>query len=212
MTRTIVTVAAMALMLAACGDRGGSAAANNSTIGQRSQAENEVGALPADANGMAAPGTLGNASGPQASTGAEYVALAGGSDLYEIEAARIAAEKASSGDVKSLAEMILRDHERSTAELRTAAGQADPAIPVAPQMNAEQRTMIEQLRATPAGTSFDNVYLQQQATAHQKALDLVNHYAVNGDVPSLQRHAQTVSGPIQQHLTRVRELATRPAG
>jgi putative membrane protein len=143
-------------------------------------------------------------------TGQEYATMAAASDMYEIEAARLAAEKAQNADVKSLAEMIRADHEKSTADLKTAAGQAQPPITVTAAMNPEQQSMVQALQGA-SGADFDRTYLDQQVQAHQKALAMVQGYAQNGDVEGLKKHASTVAGPIQQHLQRARELQTSAA-
>lgn len=140
-----------------------------------------------------------------ASNGRQYVELAGAGDLYEIESARLAQEKATRTEIRELAGMILADHQRSTTELTTAAGQAQPPITATPAMNAEQQANIQALQAA-SGEAFDREYLAQQVRAHEQALSLVTSYAASGDVESLRQHAATVADPIQRHLSRAREL------
>jgi putative membrane protein len=161
----------------------------------------------AEGGNVALPGNEAAAAGQTAVGGQQYVELAGGSDLYEIESARLALEKAQRSEVRELAQMILNDHERSTRELTSAARQAQPALTVSPQMNTEQQANIQALRSAN-GAAFDQAWLDQQVQAHEKALTLVTGYAQSGDVPSLRQHAGSVAGPIQQHLTRARELQT----
>ncbi len=147
----------------------------------------------------------GAAGAQMPANGQEYATMAAASDMYEIEAARLAADKAQNADVKTLAQMIRTDHEKSTADLKTAAGQAQPAITVTPQMNPEQQSMIQALQSATTA-DFDRTYLDQQVQAHEKALAMVQGYAQNGDVDSLKQHASTVAAPIQKHLQRAREL------
>ena len=185
-------VSAAVLALAACGQGGETdTAAIDNNMAMENMAATDNMAAPADA---AVP-----------ATGQEYATMAAASDMYEIEAARLAAEKAQNADVKSLAEMIRTDHEKSTADLKTAAGQAQPPITVTAAMNPEQQSMIQALQGA-SGADFDRTYLDQQVQAHQKALAMVQGYAQNGDVEALKQHASTVAGPIQQHLQRAQEL------
>jgi putative membrane protein len=166
---------------------------------------NEVTANGADT--VALPGDEAAAAGQTAANGQQYAELAAGSDLYEIESARLALEKAQRPELRELAQMILTDHERSTRELNSAAQQAQPPITVSPRLNPEQEANMSALRQA-TGEAFDQAYLDQQLRAHEKALNMVTAYSQNGDVPSLREHAGTVAGPIQQHLNRARELQT----
>jgi putative membrane protein len=143
-----------------------------------------------------------------AASGQEYATKAAGSDMYEIESARIAADKSKDADVKALAAMIRADHEKSTADLKAAAAKVEPAITVTPAMTAEQTANIAALRAA-ADADFDRVYLEQQVAAHEKALAMVQDYADGGDVASLKEHASKVVAPITQHLARARELSAK---
>ena len=189
MARSMIAGSLAALALAGCG----SEATNQNNVAAPAL-ENEAG-LPA------------NEAAPAAAVGGQaYVDQAGAGDLYEIESARLAIEKAERSEVRELAQMILADHQRSTEQLVAAAGRATPPLTAAPQMNAEQESNIQALRAA-AGAAFDTEYLRQQRAAHEQALALVEGYAANGDAAALREHASTVSGPIRRHLERARALS-----
>ena len=188
-----------ALALAGCGGGGSS---NNLSGG-------EILPMPAD-NGMASMNSLGNAAGPRASTGQEYVALASASDQFEIETSRLAQDRAANAQVREFAQMLITDHQRSTDLLRQAAGQAQPPIQLTPpQLTPQQAQMLEGLRSAQEG-AFDQLYLQGQVQAHQQTLAALQDYAQNGDVPTLRQHASTTAGPVEQHLNRARQLASQP--
>ena len=156
-------------------------------------------------NGAPDAGVTGTPAPPAPATAAQYVALASGGDLYEIESARLALHKATSQQVKGLAEMILADHQRSTRRLAEAAAQASPPLAVAAVMSPDQQTGMDILRRTN-GRAFDTTWLRQQVLAHQQAFDAAAHYASTGDVQPLRRHAASTIEPIQRHLTRARSL------
>jgi putative membrane protein len=195
MTKNLILASVAALALVACGRDDGETA-------------NDM-AFDNLATGEAASGAT-NAAAPRVSTGQEYAAMASASDMFEIESARLAIEKSQNAGVKELARMLIADHEKSTADLKTAAGKAQPAITVTPQMDAEQQGNVQALRSAN-GAQFDQAWLQQQVAAHEKALALVQGYAQGGDVASLKQHATMVAGPIQRHLERARQLETQPA-
>ena len=185
----IILASAATLALAACG--GGETTASNEAMADN--AVLDTGDNMVETN-MAAPGAAATAS-----TGQDYATMAAAGDMYEIESSRLAMEKAESAELKEIAQMIITDHEKSTADLKTAAGQAQPAITVTPMLNAEQQANMEALRAA-SGAEFDRLYIQQQIPAHEKTLTLVRDYASNGDVASLKQHAATVTAPVERHL------------
>lgn len=188
-----LTAISTAVLIAGCGNQ-----ASSDTVNVAAPA-NEVGA------DMVSPA---NEAAPGASVAADqYVARASASDLYEIEAARLAIEKAERPEVKELARMILADHQRSTEALTAAARQATPPLTVGPQLDAAKQANMDALRAA-SGAAFDTEYLRQQVAAHEEALALVEPYAQGGEVAQLREHASTVAGPIRQHLERARALAS----
>jgi putative membrane protein len=192
----IILAASAIFALGACGDNDqGGGDANLAMDNMAMDGGNEF-----DLNGM------GPDESQTAANGQQYAAMAAASDMFEIESSRLALEKAQDAGIKELARMLITDHEKSTADLKRAAGEARPAIDVAPQMNEEQQSNMQALRSAN-GAQFDRTWLQQQVMAHQKALSLVQGYAGNGEVASLKAHASAVSGPIQRHLERAQQLS-----
>ena len=187
----LTTVAAIALAAAAC---------NNN------QAGNDVSTDVNLAEDTAANDVLGanatNAAMPTDSTG--FANTVAASDLYEIESAKLAADKASSADVKSLAQHIRTDHEKSSAELKSAAGTAN--ISVAPKLDAEKQGMLDQLKTAARGADFDKLYVEQQKTAHQKALGLLQNYSSGGDNEALKAFATKASGVVKNHLDQANSI------
>jgi putative membrane protein len=184
---------ALTLALAACGSNDNAAnnmstdvnviddAAANDALGANAMTDNEAAAaMPTDANGFAT--------------------AAAATDLYEIEAAKLAKEKASSAEVKELAGHIQTDHSKSSADLKTAASSA--GVTVNPALDAEKQGMLDQLKAA-SGAEFDRLYVQQQKTAHQKALALLQSYASGGDKPALKDFASKGATMVKGHIEHI---------
>lgn len=136
-------------------------------------------------------------------TAQEFAAMQASSDAYEIEAGRMAQENATDQAVKDFGAMMVEDHTTSTANLKTAAGQAE-GVTVTPQMTTEQQSNLDALRN--AGENFDRVYMQQQVAAHEKALGMLRNYAAGGDSQPLQQFATQTATVVEGHLERAREL------
>ena len=128
---------------------------------------------------------------------------AGAGDVYEITSSTMAMQKSRNPDVRAFASMLIADHTKLTnAALTTAAAAGVMAPP--PELSMMQKGMVAQLSA--AGANFDRVYLQQQMTAHQQALALMQGYASSGDVPALRQAASQAIPTVQGHIAHLQRM------
>ena len=190
MTRTLLFPAVAALALAACGGNGAASDESLAPANEANATAEEAANAGESASSMAA---------------ADFAAAIAASDMYEIESGRLAAEKASSADLKSFGQMLVTDHQKSTADLKTAAAEARPAVAVIPALEAEQQQMLDALRSA-SGAEFDRLFVDQQKQAHQKALDLLQRYSTEGDVEALKNFAGKASPIVKAHLDRVNSM------
>lgn len=190
----ITAATVLTLAVAAC-DGGGSGNEVTTDANMASDAAANA-ALGSDAAGMAATPT--DAAG--------FAAAVAASDLYEIESSKLAADKASADAVKAFAAKLGADHTKSTADLRTAAEQANVAV--APALDAEKQALIDQLR-NASGAEFDRLFAEQQKAAHEKALALVDTYAQNGDNAALKAFATNAARAIRGHIDHLNGMAAQ---
>lgn len=128
----------------------------------------------------------------------EYLAKAGASDLYEQTASKLVLETSKDQKVRSFATMMVNDHSKSTAMLKTAAAKAQ-VKPMPPKLSADQQAKVAALtKAT--GTARDTLYWEQQKAAHAQALALHQSYAQSGGVPSLKAAAGDIVPVVQHHI------------
>ena len=148
---------------------------------------------------------VGAATAPLANSVEAFVTNAAISDMYEIEAGKIAAEKAKSPAVKDFAAMMIKDHTATSAKLKSTLASAN--VPVTPpaDLDDRRRGLIENLRSASAA-DFDKVYLDQQTAAHQEALALMKSYADDGENAPLKQLAAATAPKIQEHYDHVRKL------
>jgi putative membrane protein len=127
------------------------------------------------------------------------------SDMFEIQSGQLAQTKGSSPEIKSFGQQLVADHTRSSSEMKAAAAKGEPAPTITPALDAEKQAMLDSLKSA-SGAEFDRLFIEQQATAHQKALTLVQSYAAGGDQPALKEFAGKASAVIQGHLDHVTRL------
>ncbi|HEX8232750.1 MAG TPA: DUF4142 domain-containing protein [Caulobacteraceae bacterium] len=133
-----------------------------------------------------------------------YVAMAGASDMFEIQSGQLALQRSRDPQVRAFAQMLVADHNMTTSEVMRAASAARvPAGP--PMLTPEQQTMLDRMqRASPA--EFDLVFARNQVHAHRMALALHQTYAARGDAPPLRAVAARAVPVVQGHLQQARGL------
>lgn len=154
----------------------------------------DTGASDAGATAQASPATA-----------ADYVQMAGASDLYEIQSSQAVLETTQNAELRNFAQMMI-DHHTKTTESLTAAAKSAGMTPPPPQLDDRKTEMMQQLRSA-SGADRDRVYVQQQVMAHQEALALHSGYAQNGDNPALQAAASSAVPIVQQHLTEIQRIS-----
>lgn len=193
MTRHLLIAGAAlaALTLAACGQPADQSAT--------APAESVV----PDANPAATIPTLADeASAP------DFSRLAAQSDLMQIQSSQLALERAQNADVKAYALAMVEAHTQTTQNLKTAIDAAGQSIALPTVPDEDVADELNDLRDS-AVTAFDKTYLNMQVKAHQNALNLMQRYAGDGDVPTLQAFAAATAPAIQQHLDQATALQTR---
>lgn len=126
------------------------------------------------------------------------------SDMFEIEAGKLAQEKGASQKVKDFGAMMVKDHTESSAKLKAAATKAGLAVTVAPTLSAAQAENLGLLRN--AGSDFDQIYAAQQVAAHETALTSLRQQAAEGAAQPLQEFARSTAMIVEHHLETAKEL------
>jgi putative membrane protein len=188
----IASVASLAL-LAACNQGGDSAAQNTG------EAVNATQDATSGVVGQTSAMTMG------ANTVDGFVTGLGTGNMYELEAAKIAAAKSKNADVKALAAMITKDHTAAGEKLAAAQATAAPNVAIPTTLDERRQGLIDNLNAaTP--DDFDKVYLDQQVAAHNETLTLLNGFADNTEAPALATLARELVTPVTAHRDRARTL------
>ena len=193
MRSTIITTTAMSLIaLAACGESPGGAA----------DQQNRPVNVAQDAAG-AATGLATAAVGAVSSEA--FVRDAAISDMYEIEAAKMALERSKSTEVKSLAQMILTDHTASSEKMKQLVSSGQVKEPLPTELDERRKGLLDNLRGS-GGTDFDGRYIKQQAAAHHEAYLLMTGYSAAGQDPTLKAFAEEVAPKIKMHMDMAQKL------
>ena len=198
--RKLIMVAApavLALGVAGCGPKTSETAASteNSASNAADDAGNAIANAADDVKEAVTP----------TPTGQEFADNAAKSDAFEIASAKLAKAKASSASIKSFAAMMIEDHTASTAKVKKAASEANPAITPDPTLTDDQNSKLADLGKL-SGADFDKAYADQQVDAHQTALSLMTVYADKGEVASLKTAAGEIKPKVAAHLDKIKAI------
>lgn len=142
----------------------------------------------------------GMAATPMAAT--DFASTVAASDMFEIATGKLAQANATNADLKSFGGMLVMDHTKSSADLKTAAAAATPPVTPPAAMPAELQAKVDALKAAN-GAEFDRLFLEQQKEGHQKTLEALKSYAASGDAPSLKTFAEKAVPVVQAHLDKL---------
>ena len=198
--------AVAALSLAACNKPASTTASDtaNAAGSAASDAASSTGAAvnkAEDATGAAVGAASANTIGPHDT--AAFVSNASQSDMYEIQAAQIAEKRSHNKDIVAFAKMMEKDHAKSTKLMTplVAAANQKPAD----KLDDRRQGFIDHLNQA-SDADFDKTYVDQQAAAHQEALDLMQGYAKDGSDAGLKGAAANIAPTVQMHLDKIKSI------
>lgn len=134
-----------------------------------------------------------------------FLTTAAASGLLEVAAARAAASKASSTEVKAFAGTLLKDHTAANGELRALAARKNVNLPT--EIGAGQTPTLEAL-TNASGAAFDRQFLQTMGISeHQSAISLFERAAREAKDTEVRAFAEKTLPKLREHLATARKLA-----
>ena len=193
--RLATTAAAVSLLALAACNKGGNtppAAADQANSGASSNSQ------PVAAAENATAGAVGAVSAATTTTAGGFVTQAATLDMYEIQAAKIAEQKATDPALKKFAARMIRDHTASSAKLKALLASGDIKATLPTDLDERRKGLLDNLsKAGPA--DFDKMYVHQQADAHDEAATLLNGFIDHGDNDALKGFAKSILPTVQEH-------------
>ena len=117
---------------------------------------------------------------------ADFAVEAVSAGLAEVNAGKIAQEKATNPRVKEFSAQMVEEHTRATEELRALATDKDIVVPAAPGQNELQE--IADLNAEE-GAEFDKEYINLIANDQNDVIDLYEDAVENVEDPEIREFA-----------------------
>jgi len=133
----------------------------------------------------------------------DFVQKAAAGGTVEVELGQIASQKASNADVKSFADVMVKDHTKANDELKGIAQQKSITLPSEPM--AKEQKVKDELQSL-SGDKFDKRYANQMVSDHKNTVSLFEKEAKDGKDSDLKAFAAKTLPTLKAHLTMAKSL------
>jgi putative membrane protein len=146
---------------------------------------------------------IGPAGAQTTSSTQEFVNKVAISDMFEIQSSKLA-EKMADAESKSFAQTMVKDHTKTSDELKELAGRIKATLPAT--LDDEHKKKLDDLSKLRNADQFDDAYDKIQVEAHEEAVKLFTAYSRNGDNAELKAWAGKTLPALQHHLEMAKKL------
>lgn len=122
--------------------------------------------------------------------------------MAEVELGQIAAQKASSDQVRQFAQQMVQEHTRANEQLQSIAQSQGLTLPT--ELDRSHRRDIEKLQKL-SGAEFDKEYMERMVDDHQKDVKLFRKQAEDGEHPQLKQFAADTLPGLEHHLSMAKQ-------
>jgi len=135
-----------------------------------------------------------------------FVMAASAGGMAEVSVSQLAADRASSEEVKKLAQHLITDHTKANQELTSLAATKRVAVVTSPEVSAQAAA---ECLAGLRGEDFDREFVKHQVAAHMCAVQLFEAEAERGRDADIKAFASRTLPTLREHLRMAREHAQR---
>jgi len=139
----------------------------------------------------------------------KFVRDAAESSLAEIELGQMAAQKASSAEVKTFGQRMVADHTQANSQLAPIASQKGVTLPTQP--SAMHRAAANRLSKL-SGADFDRAFMDQMVMDHQKVVAEFQRVSTGAKDSDVKSFASANLPAMQEHLQMAQDLDARVGG
>ena len=123
--------------------------------------------------------------------------------MAEVELGRLAAQKASSADVKAFGQRMVDDHSKANDQLKSLASQKGVTLPTG--MKADAKAMEAKLSKL-SGADFDKMYMHHMHVDHTQDVAEFKKEASKGGDSDVRAFAKTTLPTLEEHLKMAKSL------
>jgi putative membrane protein len=136
---------------------------------------------------------------------ADFVKEAAEGGMAEVQLGQLAAKNGQDPEVKKFGQMMVTDHGKANAELKTLAGKKNYTMPT--DIGSHKST-LDKLQGLK-GADFDKAYVNEMVSDHEKDLKAFQQQGQNGTDPELKEFAAKTATVIQKHLDAIKAIQAK---
>jgi putative membrane protein len=140
---------------------------------------------------------LGIAAAPVWAADEAFVMKVAKGGMAEVELGKLAAEKASSDQVKKFGQRMADDHSKANDELKTLAQSKHITLPS--EIGAEEKALRDRLMKL-SGPAFDQAYMKAMVSDHVKDVNEFKVESKSGKDPEVKAWAAKTLPTLEEHL------------
>lgn len=134
-----------------------------------------------------------------------FISQAAQNGHAEVEASKMALEKASDPKVKEFAKHMVEDHTKANEELRSLASSKGVELPDGPSLLQKGKSKL--MLSTADGEDFDRRYMDSMGiTAHEDTIELFEKAVKEAEDAEVKAFAQKTLPKLQEHLKMAQEI------
>jgi putative membrane protein len=138
-----------------------------------------------------------NKAGMKAGSDSMFVMKAAKGGLAEVQLGQLAADKASSDEVKKFGQRMVTDHSKANDELKSLAQQKNITLPT--DLDAKDKATHDRLSKL-SGAAFDRAYMQHMLADHRTDVNEFKKESTAGKDPEVKAWAGKTLPTLEEHL------------
>ena len=132
--------------------------------------------------------------------------IAADGGLAEVEMGKLAGQKAQNPEVKKFAQMMVADHTKANAELKSIAAKQKITLPT--EIGPRHRSTIDELNRL-AGADFDREYVQAMVDDHEADVQLFEDQAEDESDQQAKAFAAKTLPVLRKHLEAIKAIQSK---
>ena len=128
---------------------------------------------------------------------AEFITKAASGGMMEVTLGKIAAEKATSPEVKSFGNHMVTDHSKANDELKALAASKNITLPT--MLSEDHQKIVDDL-STKTGMDFDKAYMEEMVDDHKEDVENFEEAAKEAKDPDIKAWAAKTVPTLKMHL------------
>jgi putative membrane protein len=139
-------------------------------------------------------------------TDSTFVKKAAQGGLAEVELGQLAAQKASTEEVRKFGQRMVDDHTKANEQLKQVAAEKNIELPQ--QLDAKDKAMKARLEKL-SGEQFDRAYMKDMVKDHQKDVAEFQRASNVANDPAIKNFAQQSLPTLKDHLKEAQKIAPK---